>query len=92
MTQEKSDHFDGRRFVNPAGAAGQSFSAVARMLSHCSKIRWSTIAGGGGPASGGGFTLNGTVGQPGASRLVMGAQKGHLFKSHQIGCIPTSTV
>jgi L-ascorbate metabolism protein UlaG (beta-lactamase superfamily) len=28
MTQEKSDHFDGRRFVNPAGAAGQPFSAV----------------------------------------------------------------
>jgi L-ascorbate metabolism protein UlaG (beta-lactamase superfamily) len=27
-----SDHFDGTRFVNPAGVAGQSFSAVARML------------------------------------------------------------
>jgi L-ascorbate metabolism protein UlaG (beta-lactamase superfamily) len=29
---QKSDHFDGRRFVNPSGAAGQPFSAVPRML------------------------------------------------------------
>jgi len=29
---EKSDHFDGRRFVNPTGTAGQPFSAVPRML------------------------------------------------------------
>ena len=30
---EKSDHFDGRRFLNPAGvAAGQPFTAVPRML------------------------------------------------------------
>jgi L-ascorbate metabolism protein UlaG (beta-lactamase superfamily) len=29
---EKSDHFDGRRFVNPSGRAGQPVSAVARML------------------------------------------------------------
>src|SRR6266571_7399934 len=28
----KSDHFDGRRFVNPTGAAGPPFSAVPRML------------------------------------------------------------
>ncbi len=27
-----SDHFDGRRFVNPTGSAGQPFSAVPRML------------------------------------------------------------
>jgi len=27
-----SDHFDGRRFFNPAGAAGQPFTAVPRML------------------------------------------------------------
>jgi L-ascorbate metabolism protein UlaG (beta-lactamase superfamily) len=27
-----SDHFDGKRFVNPAGAAGQPFSAVPKML------------------------------------------------------------
>src|SRR5438876_8461318 len=32
MTLEKSDHFDGRRFANRAGAAVQSFSAVPRML------------------------------------------------------------
>lgn len=32
MTREKSDHFDGRRFVNLTGAAGQPFSAVPRML------------------------------------------------------------
>src|SRR4029077_15415468 len=32
MTPAKSDHFDGRRFVNPTGAAGQPFSAVPRML------------------------------------------------------------
>jgi L-ascorbate metabolism protein UlaG (beta-lactamase superfamily) len=32
MTQEKSDHFDGRRFVNPTGTAGQPFTAVPRML------------------------------------------------------------
>jgi L-ascorbate metabolism protein UlaG (beta-lactamase superfamily) len=32
MTREKSDHFDGRRFVNPGGAVAQPFSAVARML------------------------------------------------------------
>src|SRR5438094_443534 len=30
--KEKSDHFDGRRFVNPSGTAGQPFSAVPRML------------------------------------------------------------
>jgi L-ascorbate metabolism protein UlaG (beta-lactamase superfamily) len=29
---EKNDHFDGRRFVNPTGTAGQPFSAVTRML------------------------------------------------------------
>ena len=28
----RSDHFDGRRFVNPTGTAGQPFSAVPRML------------------------------------------------------------
>jgi L-ascorbate metabolism protein UlaG (beta-lactamase superfamily) len=28
----KSDHFDGRRFVNPTGTAGQPFSAIPRML------------------------------------------------------------
>ena len=32
MTPEKSDHFDGRRFVNPTGAAGQPFSAIPRLL------------------------------------------------------------
>jgi len=34
MTLEKStsDHFDGRRFVNPTGPAGQPLSAVPRML------------------------------------------------------------
>ncbi|HEV3215456.1 MAG TPA: MBL fold metallo-hydrolase [Vicinamibacterales bacterium] len=32
MTFETSDHYDGRRFVNPAGTAGQPFSAVPRML------------------------------------------------------------
>jgi len=32
MTPEKSDHFDGRRFVNLTGTAGQPFSAVPRML------------------------------------------------------------
>lgn len=32
MTLNKSDHWDGRRFVNPDGAAGQPFSAVSRML------------------------------------------------------------
>jgi L-ascorbate metabolism protein UlaG (beta-lactamase superfamily) len=29
---EKSGHFDGRRFVNPTGTAGQPFSSVPRML------------------------------------------------------------
>ena len=29
---ERSDHFDGARFFNPAGAAGQPFSAVPRLL------------------------------------------------------------
>src|SRR6266851_4206435 len=29
---EKTDHFDGRRFVNPTGTAGQPFSAVPRVL------------------------------------------------------------
>jgi L-ascorbate metabolism protein UlaG (beta-lactamase superfamily) len=32
MTPVKSDHFDGRRFVNLTGVAGQPFSAVPRML------------------------------------------------------------
>src|SRR6266852_3549337 len=32
MTQEKSDHFDGGRFVNPTGATGQPLYAVPRML------------------------------------------------------------
>jgi L-ascorbate metabolism protein UlaG (beta-lactamase superfamily) len=32
MTREKSDHFDGRRFLNPTGAAAQPFTAVPRML------------------------------------------------------------
>jgi len=32
MTREKSDHFDGRRFVNPDGRAGQPFTAVPKML------------------------------------------------------------
>jgi hypothetical protein len=32
MSLTKSDHFDGRRFVNPTGDGGQPFSAVPRML------------------------------------------------------------
>jgi L-ascorbate metabolism protein UlaG (beta-lactamase superfamily) len=32
MTPAKSDHFNGRQFVNLTGAAGQPFSAVPRML------------------------------------------------------------
>jgi L-ascorbate metabolism protein UlaG (beta-lactamase superfamily) len=32
MRVETSDHFDGRRFLNPTGIAGQAFSAVPRML------------------------------------------------------------
>jgi len=32
MARETSDHFDGRRFVNPTGVTGQPFSAVPRML------------------------------------------------------------
>ena len=32
MPTPKSDHFDGRRFVNPTGSAGQPFSKVPRML------------------------------------------------------------
>jgi len=32
MGRETSDHFDGRRFVNPIGIAGQPFSAIPRML------------------------------------------------------------
>jgi L-ascorbate metabolism protein UlaG (beta-lactamase superfamily) len=32
MTRQKSDHFDGRRFVNPGGAPVQPFTAVPRML------------------------------------------------------------
>jgi L-ascorbate metabolism protein UlaG (beta-lactamase superfamily) len=32
MPVPPSDHFDGRRFFNPSGAAGQPFSAVPRML------------------------------------------------------------
>jgi L-ascorbate metabolism protein UlaG (beta-lactamase superfamily) len=32
MCPETSDHFDGRRFVNPTGTAGQPLSAVPRML------------------------------------------------------------
>jgi L-ascorbate metabolism protein UlaG (beta-lactamase superfamily) len=32
MTRARSDHFDGRRFVNPNGAAGQRMSEVPRML------------------------------------------------------------
>ena len=32
MRREQSDHFDGRRFVNPTGMTGQPFSAVPRML------------------------------------------------------------
>jgi glyoxylase-like metal-dependent hydrolase (beta-lactamase superfamily II) len=32
MRPAKSDHFEGGRFVNPTGSAGQPFSAVPRML------------------------------------------------------------
>ena len=32
MSNEHSDHFDGRRFFNPYGAAAQPFSAVPKML------------------------------------------------------------
>jgi len=32
MDAAASDHFDGRRFVNPTGSAGQPFSAVPRLL------------------------------------------------------------
>jgi L-ascorbate metabolism protein UlaG (beta-lactamase superfamily) len=32
MTRDTSDHFDGRRFLNPIGGDGQPFSAVPRML------------------------------------------------------------
>ena len=36
---EKSDHFDGRRFVNPTGVPPQPFSAVPRMLLE-PRTRW----------------------------------------------------
>jgi L-ascorbate metabolism protein UlaG (beta-lactamase superfamily) len=39
MTLEKSDHFDGRRFFNPTGAAAQPLSAVPRMLLE-PRTRW----------------------------------------------------
>jgi L-ascorbate metabolism protein UlaG (beta-lactamase superfamily) len=39
MTLETSDHWDGRRFVNPTGSAGQPFSAVPRMLLE-PRTRW----------------------------------------------------
>lgn len=32
MRRIRSDHFDGSRFVNPTGSAGQPFSSVPRML------------------------------------------------------------
>ncbi len=32
MRREKSCRFDGRRYVNPSGTAGQPFTAVPRML------------------------------------------------------------
>src|SRR5262245_57503070 len=32
MRVDPSDHYDGRRFVNPSGDAGQPFPAVLRML------------------------------------------------------------
>ena len=32
MARERSDHFDGRRFVNPNGTAGQPFAKVPRMM------------------------------------------------------------
>jgi len=41
MTLEKNEHFDGRRFLNPAGIAGQPFSAVPRMLFE-PRTRWPT--------------------------------------------------
>jgi L-ascorbate metabolism protein UlaG (beta-lactamase superfamily) len=39
MPLEKSDHFDGRRFFNPNGVAGQPFSAVPRLLLE-PRTRW----------------------------------------------------
>jgi L-ascorbate metabolism protein UlaG (beta-lactamase superfamily) len=36
---EKSDHFDGTRFVNPTGTAGQPFSALPRLLLE-PRTRW----------------------------------------------------
>jgi L-ascorbate metabolism protein UlaG (beta-lactamase superfamily) len=38
----KSDHFDGRRFVNPDGIAGQPFSRVPRMLLE-RRTPWPTV-------------------------------------------------
>jgi L-ascorbate metabolism protein UlaG (beta-lactamase superfamily) len=39
MSREKSDHFDGKRFINPSGVGGQPISAVARMLLE-PRTRW----------------------------------------------------
>src|SRR5437867_12548093 len=39
MKREKNDHFDGQRFINPAGPVGQPLSAVARMLME-RRARW----------------------------------------------------
>jgi L-ascorbate metabolism protein UlaG (beta-lactamase superfamily) len=39
MMPAKNDHFDGRRFTNLTGAAGQPFSAVPRML-RAPRTRW----------------------------------------------------
>jgi len=39
MKREKNDHFDGRKFINPAGPVGQPLSAVARMLME-RRTRW----------------------------------------------------
>src|SRR5262245_66038671 len=40
-TRKASDHFDGTRFINPSGTAGQPFSAVPRMLLE-PRTRWPT--------------------------------------------------
>jgi len=39
MTRQRSDHFDGTRFINPTGSAGPPFTAVPRMLLE-PRTRW----------------------------------------------------
>lgn len=67
---------------------------AASALAQSYSIGWSTIDGGGGPSSGGSYSLNGTIGQPnvGASSGGVFSASGGFWVPDSLGTLPRLSI